>query len=61
MFRNIISRVGRFSRSCINSDFWDNEFRQTISLFKWFIIIYLICVPIAAYIAVYITNFIWSE
>jgi hypothetical protein len=53
MFRNIISRVSRFSRSCINSDFWDSDLGFTI---KWFIIIYFICIPIAAYIAVYITN-----
>ena len=58
MFRNIISRVGRFSRSCINSDFWDNEFRQTISLFKWFIIIYVICIPIAVYLYIFLLQII---
>ena len=58
MFRNIINRVGRFSRSCINSDFWDSEFGQTISLFKWFIIIYVICIPIAVYLYIFLLQII---
>jgi hypothetical protein len=58
MFRNIISRVGRFSRSCINSDFWDSEFGQTISLFKWVIIIHFICVPIAVYLYIFLLQII---